>query len=169
MNETKLVRDLMTVGVITCPANTPISDVARLILEKNLEAVVVLDKEGHGLGVIGQDELIRVYSRDDARSLSTEDAMSEGVPEIPADIPLNLAAQIMQDNKIRFAYMMHNSKGLVYPAAFISYQHLIRHLAARNDEELRDLGILAERKSPLDVFIQKRDAARRQTQLRKEE
>lgn len=169
MNETKLVRDLMTVGVITCPANTPISDVARLILEKNLEAVVVLDKEGHGLGIIGQDELIRVYSRDDACSLSAEDAMSEGVPEIPADIPLNLAAQIMQDNKIRVAYMMHNSNGIVYPAAFISYQHLIRHLAARNDEELRDLGILAERKSPLDVFIQKRDAARRQTQLRKEE
>ena len=41
----KLVRDLMTVGVPTCPPTTPLVDLTRLMLEKNWEAVVVLDGE----------------------------------------------------------------------------------------------------------------------------
>ena len=39
----QLVRDLMTVGVPTCSPDTPLVDLARLILQKDLEAVVVLD------------------------------------------------------------------------------------------------------------------------------
>ena len=44
--ERLLVRDLMAVGVATCPPTTPIVDVARLLLEKQLEVIVVLDEEG---------------------------------------------------------------------------------------------------------------------------
>jgi hypothetical protein len=36
-------------------------------------------------------------------------------------------------------------------------------MAARDEAELGDLGIGAERQTPLEVFIQKRDAARRKT------
>ncbi|OGO37085.1 MAG: hypothetical protein A2W35_02790 [Chloroflexi bacterium RBG_16_57_11] len=44
----ELVRDLMTVGVATCSPDTPIDDIARLLLDKGLEAVVVLDPvDGH--------------------------------------------------------------------------------------------------------------------------
>ena len=58
LTERKLVRDLMTVGVPTCPPHTPIVDLTRLMLEKNWEAVVVLDgEEGHALGVVSQDEI----------------------------------------------------------------------------------------------------------------
>ena len=39
----KLVRDLMTVGVPTCPPTTLLVELVRLMLEKNWEAVVVLD------------------------------------------------------------------------------------------------------------------------------
>ena len=39
-----LVRDLMTVGVDTCKADTLVLELARLMLDKNLEVVVVLDK-----------------------------------------------------------------------------------------------------------------------------
>jgi len=34
-------------------------------------------------------------------------------------------------------------------------------LAARSPDELRDLGIQAERKSPIETFIERRDEARR--------
>ena len=65
-SERKLVRDLMTVGVPTCPPHTPIVDLTRLMLEKNWEAVVVLDgEEGHAIGVVGQDELMKAYERED--------------------------------------------------------------------------------------------------------
>jgi predicted transcriptional regulator len=109
--------------------------------------------------------LVNAYERDDVRELIAEDVMSEGVPELPSDITLKLAAQLLRDKDIRVAYMNHNSAGIIYPAASISYRHLVRHLAAENEEELKDLGFNAERKSPLEQFIERRDEARKQAGL----
>jgi predicted transcriptional regulator len=141
-----------------------VSEVARLLVEKGLEAVVVLDPgDGHALGVVSQDELLKAYPRFEAGLLTAEEVMRDEVPQVPADIPLTAAAQIMQDLGVRCLFLMHHSSGIEYPAAMISYQHLLRHLAARSQEDLRDLGIHAERQAPLVAFIQRREAARRRT------
>jgi len=160
-----LVRDLMTVGVPTCKNTTPVVDIARFLIENNVEELVVLGDEGEGIGVCGYRELVGAYERENVRELTAEDVMSEGVPELPSDITLKLAAQLLRDKDIRVAYMNHNSAGIIYPAASISYRHLVRHLAAENEEELKDLGFNAERKSPLAQFIERRDEARRQAGL----
>jgi CBS domain-containing protein len=157
----KLVRDLMTVGVPTCKHDTPVRDIARYLLEHHVEAICVLDEDGHGIGVAGEQQLVSVYSRYNLDELTAEDIMSEGVPELGADIPLTVAAQMMKDKGIRIAYMMHNSAGIIYPAAFISYHHILRHLAAKDESELKDLGLAAERKSPIEQFIARRDEARK--------
>jgi predicted transcriptional regulator len=158
----KLVRDLMTVGVQTCPMHMPIADVARLLLDRGLEGIVVLDEEGHGVGVVSRDNLARAYGRGDVDHLIAEDVMSEGVPQVPPDIPLAAAAQLMADNGWRVAFLMHNAGGIIYPAAMISTTHFLRHLAAQSDDDLRDLGIKAERQPPAEAFKERRDAARRQ-------
>ena len=87
--------------------------------------------------------------------------MREGMPTLKADMPLPVAAQLMRDQHTRIAYMIHNAAGIIYPAAYITYRHIVRHLGAGSEEELKDLGIEAERKSPLEVFTERRDAARR--------
>ena len=163
MAERLLVRDLMSVGVATCPTDTPIVDITRLLLDKQLEGIVVLDGEGHAVGSISRDELVQAYSRDDCRSLTAEDVMCDSVPQIPPDIPLIGAVQIMRDMNTRVVFLLHNSGGIQYPAAALSYTHILRHLASRSDAELQDLGIAAARKAPLETFIEKRDAARRQS------
>ena len=155
----------MSVGVPTCKWETPIADIARFLLEQNVEAMCVLDAEGHGIGVVGPDELVWAYAKEGCETLIAEDIMEEGVPEIQPDIPLVIAAQMMHDKGIRIAYMLHNSAGIIYPAAFISYRHILRHLAARNEEELKDLGLAAQRKSPLEAFIERRDVARKKAGL----
>jgi CBS domain-containing protein len=165
MAEQKLVRDLMTVGVPTCRWETPVRDIARFLLEHHVEAMCVLDDEGHGIGVVGEGELVAAYANDDIDSLKAEHIMSEGVPELGADLPLTIAAQMMKDRGIRIAYMMHNSAGIIYPAAYISYHHILRHMAARDETELKDLGLAAERKSPIEQFIERRDEARRKAGL----
>ena len=168
LSERKLVRDLMTVGVPTCPPQTPIVDLVRLMLEKNWEAVVVLDgEEGHALGVVGQDELVKAYEREDARTLTAEQIMHEGVPQIPPDIPLTVAAQMMLDQKVRALFLMHHAGGVVYPAAMITYRHILRYLAAQSNDELKDMGIAAARKAPLEQFIERRDAAKKAASSRK--
>jgi len=168
VTERKLVRDLMTVGVPTCPPHTPIVDLVRLMLEKNWEAVIVLDgDEGHALGVVSQDELVKAYEREDARTLTAEQIMHEGVPQIPPDIPLTVAAQMMLDQKVRAFFLMHHAGGVVYPAAMITYRHILRHLAAQSNDELKDMGIAAARKAPLEQFIERRDAAKKAASSRK--
>ena len=165
MPDAKLVRDLMTVGVPTCKWESPIKDVARYLLEHHVEAMCVLDVEGHGVGVLGEQELVSAYGKDNLDELKAEDVMSEGVPELSPDISLTVAAQMMKDMGIRIAYMMHNAGGIIYPAAYISYRHILRHLAAKDEQDLRDLGIAAERKSPIEQFIERRDEARRKAGL----
>jgi CBS domain-containing protein len=168
-NTPRLVRDLMTVGVPTCPTHTPVVEIARLLLDRQLEAVVVLDPDGHAVGVVSRDDLVRLYARGDSLSLTAEDAMQEGVIEVPPDIPLAAAAQIMRDKGVRAVFLMHNASGIIYPAAVLTYTHFLRHLGARSDDELRDLGIKAERRSPVEAFIEKRNAARRQAGLQDQE
>lgn len=160
----RLVRDLMTVGVETCTPDTRLTELARLLLEKELEGVVVLDDENRSLGIVTQDELVRAYSRPNAPALRARDVMREGVPDIPPDIPLEAAAAIMQDMGLRVVFLMHNAAGIIYPAATLSYRHILRHLAAANGGDLGDLGIEARREAPLDTFRRRRDAALRQAQ-----
>jgi predicted transcriptional regulator len=160
MNSPLLVRDLMTVGVATCPADLPVTDLARRFLNEGLEEIVVLE-EGNALGVVSREDLLKAYLQDDPSPLTGRDILREGVPQVPPDIPLKAAAQVMLDQHAGALYLMHHAGGIEYPAAVISYWHLLRHLGSRKGDDLSDLGIYAKRESPLQTFFQRRDAARK--------
>jgi len=164
----KMVRDLMSVGVPTCSPDDSIDELTRLLLEKDWEGFVVLDENGHAAGVVTQDDLVRAYAGGDFANLKVEDVMTAEVPQAPPDIPLTAAAQIMRDQGVRVLFMMHHAGGIHYPAAFITYKHLLRHLGARDKEELRDLGIKAERESPIETFLRLRDEARQRARSGKQ-
>jgi len=161
MNHPELVRDLMSVGVPTCPLDTSVVDLTRLLLEKDWEGFVALDEQGHAAGIVTQNELVAAYVRGNWADLTAEDVMQVDVPQVPPDIPLTAVAQIMRDQGVRVVFMMHRAGGIQYPAAFITYKHLLRHLAARNEAELRDLGIKAEREPPIETFLRRREEARK--------
>jgi CBS-domain-containing membrane protein len=165
----KLMRDLMTLGVVTCSPRLSLAELARLFLERDVEGVIVLDEEGHASGAITQDELIRAYAHPAAGTLTAADIMRDDIPELPPDIPLHAAAQLMQDMGVRAVFSLHHDRGIAWPSAIFTYRHILRHLAAESPDELRDLGIRAERRPPLEVFIEKRDAARRQSKPRNQE
>jgi len=169
VTEVKLVRDLMKVGVATCPIHTPLVEIARLLLNADLEGVVVMDQEGHAVGVVTQDELVRACVHEDYQRLTAETVMREEIPQVPPDIPLTAALQIMQDLGVRVVYLMHHAEGIHYPAAALSYRHILRYLAAEHESELGDLGIRAKRETPIETFMKRRDAARRKARSPQEE
>lgn len=152
----------MTVGVLTCSTSTSITTIAQALLEKELEAVVVLDIEGHAVGIVGRDELVRAYTLPDKDQLTAEDIMQDGVPQIPPDIPLTAAVQLMQDQNIRVFFLTHHAGGIVYPAAVISYKHILKYLASGNTEPPKDLGIRAQRKAPIELFNERLEQQRKQ-------
>jgi predicted transcriptional regulator len=164
-----LVRDLLQVGVTTCPPETQVGEIARIFLKRNLEAVIVLDsEEGHALGVVGQEELIAAFINNKSCARADE-VMREGVPQIPPDIQVEIAMQMMRDQRVRTLFLMHHASGIDYPAAYLSYAHIIRFLAAQNEEDLAGLGVEADRKNPLEAFIEKRDAAIKKVQSQRRE
>jgi CBS domain-containing protein len=150
----------MKVGVVTCTPETKLKQLAHLILEHGVEDVVVLD-EGNAIGVVGQAELVAAFSQPDFINLTVSDIIREEICQVPPDIPITAAVQIMQDKKARTIFMMHNSDGIEYPAASITYSHILRLISADDMSDLNDLGIYAERKSPIEVFIERREAARK--------
>lgn len=157
----ELVREIMTVGVLTCGQDTPIKQVAEALIEKDVEAVVVLDYEGHGIGVVGRDQLVKAYSFGSYEHLTALEIMEDGIPQVPPDIPIGVAAQMMQDQGRRIFFLMHNAGGIIYPAAYISYKHFLRHLQSESAEDLADLGIDAARTLPLEAFLERRDAIKK--------
>jgi predicted transcriptional regulator len=164
MAKLSLVRDLMSVGVPTCGLEDSVAELTRWFLEKDIEGAVVLDENGHGAGVVTHDELVKAYARGDYSELTAQDVMRADVPTIPPDIPLTAAAQLMQDMGVRVVYLTHHAGGIEYPAAYITYKHLLRHLAAKDGKDLKDLGIKAEREAPLETFFRRRDEALKRAQ-----
>jgi CBS domain-containing protein len=134
------------------------TELVRRFLDEGLEALAVLDEHGNAIGIISQDELVAAFSRRN-EAPSAEEIMRDGVPQVPPDVPLAAAAQIMRDMNVRVLYLMHHAGGIEYPAAVVSYWHLMRHMAAEDADDLRDLGILAEREPPLTTFLRRRQEA----------
>ncbi|MBN2149173.1 MAG: CBS domain-containing protein [Anaerolineales bacterium] len=143
----------------TCTPDTAIPEIARLLLENNLEEVVVL-ADGNAVGVIGQADLAQAFTHENALELLAEVVMRENTPRVPADIPLLAAVQMMLDQGDRVVYITHHAGGIEFPAGYLSLRHILRYLAARNESELQDLGVSAQRESPLNAFIKRRDIAR---------
>jgi len=158
----RLVRDLMSVGVLTCSPDTSVAELTRVLLEKDLEGAVVLDEHGHATGIVDRDDLVRAYAYGDYEQATVQAVMQDGVPQIPPDIPLTAAAQIMLDRNQRIVFLMHHAGGIEYPAAMLSYRHLLRHIAMEDVSDLADMGIKASREAPLESYFKRRDQARRQ-------
>ena len=60
-----LVRDLMSIGVLTCTPDTSLAKLAQILLDKDTEGAVVLDDQGHAVGVVDLNDLVRAYSTGD--------------------------------------------------------------------------------------------------------
>jgi CBS domain-containing protein len=163
----KFVRDLMHIGVSTCRIDTSVAEAARTLLRENLEAMVVLDGNGHAVGLLGRREAVAAYARSETRPHGDEtatagDVMRPDIPEVPADIPAIVAAQIMLDREVREVYLMHHAGGISWPAAVLRFEDVLRYLAAESEADLASMGAGAPRKSPIDIFMERYSKTRTQ-------
>lgn len=132
----KLVRDLMHIGVTTCPANTPLIDAVYILLCDGLESLVVLDEHGHAVGLFGRREAVVGYGLSGSRvkgieTLTVADVMRPDIPEIPPDIPATAAALLMLDQDVRDLYLMHHDGGISWPAAVLRFDDVLHYIVAK--------------------------------------
>jgi CBS domain-containing protein len=156
----QLVRDLMHIGVATCQSGTLLVEAVRTLLREDLESLIVLDENGHAVGVLSRREAVAVYGRSgadlgDLQTLTVADVMRPDIPEVPPDIPATAAAQIMLDRGLREIYLMHHGGGAGWPAAVLRFEDVLRHVAAESEVEVADMGAGAPRASPIEVFMKR--------------
>ena len=150
-----LVRNLIHVGVITCPADTPVVEAIHILLDQNLESILVLDNYGHAAGVFGRCEAAKAYLDSDGdnwQTLTVAEAMYLDILEVPPDIPATAAAHIMLDRDTRDIYLMHHAGGISWPAAIFRFDEVLQYLAAESEADIAAMGVGAPRKSAIEFF-----------------
>lgn len=128
----KLVRDYMHRGIITCRDNSTLGQVAVLMDQHHIHALIVVDRDGRHLGVITDFDLMagEWLSADPEslkvmRSLTAGDLMSTPIDTIDLNEPVQEAARIMREKVIRRLVVTENGK----PIGVISVSDLVASLA----------------------------------------
>ena len=173
-------RDLMTPDVVTVPPETPVIAVARLLAERGISAVPVLDKAGTVVGVVTEADLIRRLAGEEdrpqgwLRSLfadpgeqaeryarthgsSAAEIMTESLVAVtPADSATHIA-HLMEEKGIRRVLVLEDGK----LRGIVSRADLLRALVSPpqaaggelSDDRIRQAVLAAMRKEPwADTF-----------------
>ena len=77
-------RDVMSKPVLTVRPDTPTREIARLLLDKGISAVPVVDDNGAAIGIVSEGDLIRPErTAREARRQSWLEVFAEGEPLAP--------------------------------------------------------------------------------------
>ena len=172
-------RDLMTPDVVTVPPDSPVIAVARLLSERGISAVPVLDARGRLLGIVTEADLIRRLAGEADRpagwlrglfadpaaqadryarthGITASDVMTERVVTVDETATAAEVAHLMEDKGVRRVLVMREGRlrGLV------SRADLLRALVAPpqaasglSDERIRTAVLAAMRREPwADTF-----------------
>jgi CBS domain-containing protein len=98
------VYDAMRVGIFTCPPETSLKDVARMMASYHIHAVVVTDMDGEGesetpWGLISDADLAAAAGADSAERTARDTARTE-IVTVTADDTIARAAQLMTEHGV---------------------------------------------------------------------
>lgn len=129
---TKLVRDLMHPGVLTCQPNASLGQVAVLLTQHHVHALIVSDRDGRTLGIISDYDLLAgewlsvdAESLEAMRKLTAADLMSYPVDTIEADMTLKDAAHKLIEEDVNRLLVTEKGK----PVGVISISDFVASIA----------------------------------------
>lgn len=143
-------RDIMTTPVLTVRRDATVQEVARLLLERHISAVPVVDADGILLGVVSEGDLIRRADagterhpswwltlvsdpEDDARSylkshgLRAGDVMTHNVIVATEDTPVPQIAELLEKHRIKRVPVIRDGRVV----GIVSRANLLQALVAR--------------------------------------
>lgn len=129
----KLVKDLMHVGLITCKPTVTLGQVAVLLNQHHVHALVVEDRDGRVLGLISDFDLLagEWLSSDEEslavmQRLTAADLMSHPIDSVETNTPLSEAAGIIVEKKVSRLLVTENEK----PVGIISLSDFVAGIAS---------------------------------------
>lgn len=125
-NVPSIVRGVMTKPVVTVDKNCSVHEAARIMSEKKIGCIVVVD-DGKAVGIATERDILqRVVAKAlDASKVKMKDMMSTPLITINGDMPIYEAIRVMQKNNVRHLPIVENGK-LV---GIVTQRDLLRALA----------------------------------------
>src|SRR5574341_1958575 len=127
----RMVRDVMHVGVITCPTSTTLGELTRQLVEYSVHAVFVEDERGTIIGVISDIDLLTgewLFTDEESlrvlKSVTAGDLMSSPATSVEADVAVQQAAVRMADQHLHRLLVTEAGK----PIGVISVSDIVRSL-----------------------------------------
>jgi CBS-domain-containing membrane protein len=165
------VRDVMTSEVATVPFGTTLKEVARILAERRISGVPVVDESGAVLGVVSEADIVRVEAGEEARggllaglladrrparleACTAADAMTSPAVTARPEQDVAEAARLMTEREVNRLPVVERDGSLV---GIVTRADLVRAFVRSDEEierELRDdviLGVMWIDPSTLEV------------------
>jgi len=130
---TQTVRDVMTKGVVSVPADSPISEAARLLDTYRISGLPVVDRDGQLVGVVSQTDLLRARVIDHLWAalpgLAVRHLMTAPAVTAREGMPLDEAASLMEERQIHRLVVV-GADGRT-PIGVLSVSDLVHEMARR--------------------------------------
>jgi CBS domain-containing protein len=139
----KKVRDYMHPGVITCRPDAPLGQIAVMLTQHHVHALMVVDRDKRIVGIITDFDLLAgewlsadPESLNVMRKMTAGDLMSAPVGSIEADAPLNEAAKRMNKEVIRRLLVTEKGK----PIGVISVSDVVARIGENEPQQRGTVG-----------------------------
>lgn len=137
------VRDLMSAPVVAVRPAAPVREIARLLRERQISAVPVIDDAGRLCGLVSEADLLPLELADQRSQATPEavperapataaDVMSADVISVPSELDAGEAAQLISSRHLRHVPVLENDRVV----GMLSRRDLIGMLT-RGDAELQ--------------------------------
>lgn len=142
---TILVRDLMRKNPYTVAESASIQDTARIMNEKKVSSLVILDKDNNPVGLVTERDLVRKVCVNDLPTsrVSNKEIMSSPLITIASESSVLTATDLMLNNNVRHLLVTENEskysnqpKGIITPLDFVRIEEYTRYEGRKDVVEM---------------------------------
>ncbi|MCY0850720.1 CBS domain-containing protein [Sulfuracidifex metallicus] len=99
--EEELVKEYMKEGVVSAEKKTTIKEVAKIMTDKNVGSVIVVDENGKPIGIATERDVVRSIGKGKSLDELIENAMTSSLITVREDAPITGALSLMRSYNIR--------------------------------------------------------------------
>ena len=139
---TIVVRDLMRKNPYTVAESASIQDTARIMNDKKVSSLVILDEENNPVGLVTERDLVRKVCINDlpTNRVTNKEIMSSPLFTIDSESSATTATDLMLKNNVRHLLVIDNeSKDNNQPIGIITPLDLVRYEEFTRDEGRKDV------------------------------
>ena len=138
---TILVRDLMRKNPYTVAESASIQDTARIMNDKKVSSLVILDENNNPVGLVTERDLVRKVCINDlpTNRVTNKEIMSSPLITIDSESSASTATDLMLKNNVRHLLVINNeSKDNNQPIGIITPLDLVKYEEYTRDEGRKD-------------------------------